>query len=59
MSDHATKDSYDREKLIDVLVYHQRSDSSGCICGWGVLGESHAVHVADVYEMVLREDAAP
>jgi hypothetical protein len=42
--------SYDRAVLIDVLVYHQRASSSGCGCGWSVLGASHAEHIADVYE---------
>jgi hypothetical protein len=41
---------YDREVLIKVLVYHQRQDAQYCTCGWGVLGESHAAHIADVYE---------
>lgn len=42
--------AYDRAVLVDVLVYHQPTSTSGCICGWGVLGASHAEHVADVYE---------
>jgi hypothetical protein len=28
-----------------VLVAHQRTDTSGCHCGWGRLGHSHAAHV--------------
>jgi hypothetical protein len=42
--------AYDRAVLIEVLVYHQRIQSTGCACGWGVLGASFAEHVADVYE---------
>lgn len=41
---------YDREVLIEVLVYHQRADARFCTCGWGELGRSHAKHIADVYE---------
>lgn len=42
---------YDRQVLVDVLIYHQPTSVSGCICGWAVLGASHPEHVADVYEM--------
>lgn len=42
--------AYDRRVLVDVLVYHWRTQTSGCGCGWAVLGLSHAEHVADVYE---------
>ena len=45
---------YDRAVLVDVLVYHWRTNTSGCGCGWGVLGASHAEHVADVYEESIR-----
>ena len=51
---------YSRDVLVDVLVYHQRTSSSGCGCGWSVLGASHAEHIADVYEENIRlydEDA--
>lgn len=41
---------YDREVLTNVLIYHARTDTSGCHCGWAVLGASYADHVADVYE---------
>jgi hypothetical protein len=41
---------YVRDVLIEVLVYHQRTDATYCACGWSVLGASHAEHVADVYE---------
>jgi hypothetical protein len=44
--------AYDRPRLVDVLIYHQATATSGCICGWGVLGASHAEHVVDVYEAV-------
>jgi len=46
---------YHRDVLVLVLVYHQRSDISGCVCGWALLGHSHAEHVADVYEATVRE----
>ena len=42
---------YSRDVLIDVLVYHWPTNTSGCGCGWGVLGATwHPEHVADVYE---------
>lgn len=51
--------AYDRQVLIEILVYHWRTDNSGCGCGcgWGDLGRSHPAHVADVYEqeMLYRE----
>jgi hypothetical protein len=46
---------YDRSVLVDVLVYHYRRDDSSCGCGWAELGRSHPEHVADVYEMAVRE----
>lgn len=46
--------TYDRRRLVDVLVYHQRATSQHCACGWGKLGASHAEHVADVYEQTVR-----
>jgi len=42
--------TYVRGLLVGVLVAHQPTSTSGCICGWAVLGASHAEHVADVYE---------
>lgn len=30
--------TYDRRVLVDVLVYHWRTQTSGCGCGWAVLG---------------------
>ncbi len=37
-----------RDAVAGLLVVHQRrSDGGGCICGWGVLGASHADHAAD------------
>ena len=41
---------YDRAVLVDCLVYHWRTQTSGCGCGWAELGKSHAEHVATVYE---------
>lgn len=49
---------YDRGQLIDVLIYHQATNTSGCICGWAVLGASHAAHVAFVYERTQRASEA-
>lgn len=45
---------YSRKLLVEVLVYHQPTSTSGCICGWRVLGASHPEHVADVYEMEFQ-----
>lgn len=52
---------YDRELLVNVLVYHQRTDSSGCGCGWAKLGFSHPEHVVQVFEesVALRLRSAP
>jgi len=41
---------YDRDVLINVLIYHYRRDIKGCGCGWAELGKSHPEHVATVYE---------
>lgn len=49
----------DRYRLIDTLIHHQRTGPSGCHCGWGALGESHAEHVADQYDEALRAAAGP
>lgn len=49
---------YDRELLELVVTYHPQLQDSRCRCGWGRwpvhLGRSHAVHVADVYELLAR-----
>lgn len=51
---------YNREILVEILVYHYRTNNSGCGCGWAELGKSHPEHVADVYEAsVLAHDFAP
>lgn len=49
---------YDREVLVDVLVYHWATNTSGCGCGWAELGKSHPEHVANVYEesMCIRTE---
>lgn len=47
---------YNRDILVNVLVYHYRktdSISSGCGCGWAELGKSHSEHVANMYEMAV------
>lgn len=46
---------YDREVLVNVLVYHTRHDIKGCSCGWSVLGASWPEHVATVYEETLEQ----
>lgn len=45
---------HNHEVLVEVLVYHQRTNNSGCHCGWGELGHSYAEHVAGIYEDSLR-----
>ncbi len=42
-----------REVMISVLVYHQPTNTSGCLCGWGELGRSHPEHVVEIYEMSI------
>jgi hypothetical protein len=49
--------TYDREALLATLIYHWRTGTSGCGCGWSVLGASHAEHVADVYEQSVAAEA--
>jgi hypothetical protein len=46
--------AYDREVLVNVFVYHWPTNTSGCWCGWSVLGASFPEHVADVYEESVR-----
>lgn len=41
---------WDRELMLDVLIYHQQTASSGCHCGWARLGYSYCEHVIEVYE---------
>jgi hypothetical protein len=60
LSDSELDCRYSRDVLVDVLTYHQRADARYCTCGWGVLGASHADHIANVYEDSIRtydEDA--
>jgi hypothetical protein len=45
---------YDRDVLVEVLVYHYRADIKGCGCGWAELGRSWPEHVATVYEESVR-----
>jgi hypothetical protein len=40
----------ERDILVQVLIYHWRTDTSGCGCGWARLGHSHAEHVVEVFE---------
>jgi hypothetical protein len=48
-----------RACLVEVLVYHWATSTSGCGCGWAVLGASYSEHVADVFEKswVARGDS--
>lgn len=41
----------ERERLIDVLIYHRPKQDSSCHCGWAELGRSWAEHVVQVFEM--------
>ena len=41
---------YDREVLMEVVIYHHKVRIEGCLCGWSELGKSIGEHVADVYE---------
>lgn len=50
MTDAASKAVYDRDVLVDVLIYHTRNGIRGCRCGWAELGRSWPEHVATVYE---------
>ncbi len=49
--------AYDRQVLVDVLVYHWPTRTSGCWCGWDELGASFPEHVADVYEASVAPHA--
>lgn len=46
--------NYDRKILVEVLVYHSPTKTSGCWCGWAELGKSFPEHVANVYEDSVR-----
>jgi hypothetical protein len=39
-----------RPILVDVLVHHVRTPTSGCYCGGVPLGASWPEHICDVYE---------
>jgi len=45
--------TYVRKLLVEILIYHWRTTSSGCGCGWAELGKSHPEHIADVYEQSI------
>lgn len=45
---------FNREIMIEVLVYHWPTKSSGCHCGWAELGKSFPEHVVKVYEDSVR-----
>jgi hypothetical protein len=47
--------AYDRDVLIDVVVGHWPTATSGCSCGWQRLGHSFAEHIADVYEGIVAQ----
>ena len=46
---------YVRSVWIDILIYHWRREDSGCGCGWAELGKSWPEHLANVYEMSVKE----
>lgn len=46
-----------RDILIDVVIYHTKTNIKGCRCGWAKLGESWAEHVADVVQQRSIEEA--
>lgn len=50
--------AYDRQILVEVLVYHYRRGIEGCGCGWAELGRSWPEHVATVYEESVRARAS-
>lgn len=58
-ADLPAKIDYCRDVLTEVLIYHQRTEITGCHCGWAELGHSYAGHVADVYEMEMRARTTP
>lgn len=45
---------YDRDVLMEVVVYHHKVRIEGCLCGWSELGKSIGEHVADVYEQCVE-----
>lgn len=52
--------TYDRLLLEEVLIGHQRLDSSrgdGCSCGEATWGASFAEHITDVYEVQWRRSS--
>lgn len=46
----AERDGYDRGRLVEVVMHHWPTRTSGCACGAVALGHSFAEHVADMYE---------
>lgn len=44
-----------RDALVDVLIHHQRHNAASCLCGWSILGLSHADHVADIALAALAD----
>lgn len=47
-----------REHLIELLVFHQRIDIRGCLCGWSELGASYAAHLADILGPAIHQATA-
>ena len=45
---------YDREVLSNILIYHRRRDSGGCMCGLLGWSASYVEHVTHVYENTIR-----
>lgn len=50
---------YERDVLVNVLIYHQRSSLRSCRCGWNILGASHPEHIADEYERAIARRGQP
>jgi hypothetical protein len=49
-----------RQLAEEILIYHQRKDITGCICGWAELGKSHPGHQVEMLTRagLLAEAAA-
>jgi hypothetical protein len=49
-----TKGGTIRAQLIDVLIHHAQTSTSGCACGGVKLGGSYPEHIADVLKKRLQ-----
>lgn len=48
-----TRAHHHPDPVIDAIVWHQRKDIGGCLCGWSVLGASWAEHVAGIVRPLI------